>query len=194
MSHDTHIHQSCHIQASATWAGTYECVMSHTWKHLFTHTNESWHTYARVMSHTGMCDMRRNLWISHVMHMDASVHTYRWVMAHIWTSHVTHRCLRHGQALVNALSMYVCTFKWFMSLIHVTHICHTYERVMSQTGLCNMGRLCTSAARGPKIWAPRQSYQSFLTYGSKPRHLDPLSGPTPKDPTHKYPTSQHPTA
>jgi len=163
----------------------------------------SFHTYEWVMAHIctshvtpGMYDMSRNLWISHVMHMDVSVHTYRWVRAHIWTSHVTHRRLRHGQALINALSMYVCTLKckWFTSHIHVTHTCHTYEQVMSQTGVCNMGRLCTSTARGRKICAPRQSYESLSTYWTKPSHIDPTSGPSPKDPTPKFPKPQHSAA
>jgi len=44
-------------------------------------TNESCHTYERVMSHT---------WMSHVTHMNESCQIYKWVISHIWMSHVTH--------------------------------------------------------------------------------------------------------
>jgi len=58
-----------------------------------------------------------NIWMSHVTLMNASCHTYGWVMSHIWMSHVTHESCH--------------TYEWVMS--HVTHMhmghessCHTY--------------------------------------------------------------------
>ena len=61
MSHGTHMHESCHTQACVTCAEICGLVMSCIWMRLFTRIDESWHTYERVMSLIGVCDMGRHL-------------------------------------------------------------------------------------------------------------------------------------
>ena len=71
--------------------------------------NESCHTYG-------------DLWMSHVTHMNASCHTYEWVMSYMWMSHVIHMnesCHTHTAACAHCVT-------------HMKESCHTYEGVVAQ--------------------------------------------------------------
>ena len=63
------------------------------------------------------------MWMSHVTHMIESCHTYEWVMSHTWMSHVTH------------MNESCYTRVWVMPQIWMSHVtrelCHTFEWVMS---------------------------------------------------------------
>jgi len=67
-----------------------------------------------------------HIWISHVIHIHESCHTYEWVMSHIWISHVIH------------IHESCHTYAWVMSHIYMSHVihihesCHTYAWVMSR--------------------------------------------------------------
>jgi len=98
-------------------------------------------TYVRAPAHSQV--IYRNIWMSHVTHiqmihvtyMNESCHIYEWVMSHIWESHVTYMnesCHTH--------SIDPChTYERVMSHIWMSHVnlmnesCHTYEWVMSHT-------------------------------------------------------------
>jgi len=106
MSHVTHMNASCH---------TYEWDMPHMWMSHVTHMNESCHTYEWVMSHIWMrhaahmnepCYIYE--WVMSISHVRCylecpfkfcwrqvdlklvNLHTYEWVMLHLWMSHATH--------------------------------------------------------------------------------------------------------
>jgi len=104
----------------------------YTWKWIshVTHMNESCHTkHFDDKIIFSLAGKRNNLMESRVLHveMDESCHTCRWVLSHIWRSHVTH------------VEESCHTYEWVMSHIwmsHATHMnesCHTYEWVMSHT-------------------------------------------------------------
>jgi len=54
--------------------------------------------------------------------MNESCHTYEWVMAHIWMSHVTHS-VWHG----------VVFYIWMSHVTHMTAACHTHEFGLSRS-------------------------------------------------------------
>jgi len=128
--------------------------MSHRWMSHVTHTNESCHAQAWVMSRIWMSHVTQNeschayacvvlhvsmisvththMWMIHVTHMNESRHKYEWVMSHIWMSHVTHNLTSatpnprcHGPLPPPPMHL---------GMSHVTHMnesCHAYEWVMS---------------------------------------------------------------
>ena len=148
--HVTHMHESCHTYE---WV-TYVWVKSHMWMGHVTHTEwrkdlgclifishfpqkspiirgsfaENDLQLKASYAFTLLCTSNVSwflLLLSHVTRVNASWHTYEWVMLHIWMGHVTHMIdLCH-------------TYEWVMShtwMSHVTHmneLCHTYEWVMS---------------------------------------------------------------
>jgi len=73
-----------HVTHTNESCHTYERVMSHNTYHFWyvTRISKSCHAYKRVSSHT---------WMSHVTRMNAACHAYKWVTSHIWTkkNHIT---------------------------------------------------------------------------------------------------------
>ena len=67
-----------------------------------------------------------HIWMSHVARMNESCHVYMWVLSHIWMNHVTY------------VNESCCTYGWGMSRIWMRHVarmdesCHVYEWVMTQ--------------------------------------------------------------
>jgi len=129
-----------------------------TWKSHVTHTNESCHTYERVMSHESrhryewaVCVTRRSyrcgrthLCVSHkschmcrVTPTNESCRTYECVMPHIWMSHVTHmNASCHTYEWVVSPNMSVrCMLlnfagTWTSHVTHMNESCRTYAWVM----------------------------------------------------------------
>ena len=124
----SHMNTSCHIWMRHV---THECDMSHMnascdirMSHV-AHTNESCmdsprgillpdltrvtHMNKRVMSH---------IWMSHVTHMNASCHTYEWLVSHTWMSHVTHMNEPCHIWMRRVLYEWVMSHRW---MSHVTH-------------------------------------------------------------------------
>ena len=69
-------------------SGKFQWVMSHTWMRYVTHTNESCHTYERIVTHI----WKRTLSTLYVLlgTVKESCHTHEWVISHAWMSHITH--------------------------------------------------------------------------------------------------------
>jgi len=132
-----------------------------------THTNKSYHTYEYFI--TQVCNMaaqRAPLWMSHVTfmnasrhagsgcscewvmgtHMNASWHTYKWVMSYMWVSHVTQEaavranksCHTYGyvtphtwmshitqEAAVRSVAPLLC--EWVFAHIWVSPVTHTND-------------------------------------------------------------------
>ena len=70
-----------------------------------------------------------HIWMRHVTHMNASCHTYEWVMSNIWMSHVA-----NSMSHVTNVSASHHTYKRVMLHMwrsHVTHMkepCHSHEK------------------------------------------------------------------
>ena len=61
------------------------------------------------------CHRTYKWWMSHGTHMNGSLHTYKWVMAHIWMSHGIH---------INESRL---TYEWVMAHIWMGHDTHMNE-------------------------------------------------------------------
>jgi len=116
-----------------------------------THMNESCHTYrssandragqvSRVTQMHESCHTYKwvmsHIWMSHVTHMDESFthmnescHTYGWVMSHIWMSHVTHTAVLP----TTQQDEWIMSRAWMRHITHMNETCHTHEWVMSHT-------------------------------------------------------------
>jgi len=104
----TYITKSWHIKASHN---ALERVMTHMNDISPTHPTASNHTSTHT---SGSC---KCLWMSHGTHMKKSRHTYKWVMSHIWTSHVAHE--------------FVMWHIWMRHVTYVNDSCRPYEYVMT---------------------------------------------------------------
>ena len=95
------------------------CCISHSY--VWTHMNNLFHTYARVMSQMWETTVSRPLWMSHV---------YEWVMSRIRTSHFTHThesCHRYE----NWDSIAIPCHTLSMSVVHVSF--HKYMSLFINT-------------------------------------------------------------
>jgi len=136
-SHVTHMRESCRTHTSES-CYTYR-VLSHI-------KTSPCHTYEWVLSHifmscyTKRCRRTRTItsrvW-SHVTHMNASCHTYEWVMSCYTKSRrrtrtTNCRVSSHVTHMNESCHIYSCHMARKSS--HVTHMnesCHTYDWVMS---------------------------------------------------------------
>ena len=87
----------------------------HTDSHAHTHTHRQTdrHRPAGNRKSLTVCTSTTcmsHMWMSNVIHMNESCHTYKWVMAYICMIHFTH---------------------WMIHVTHANESCHTYEWVMA---------------------------------------------------------------
>jgi len=134
---------------------TYEWVTSRIRLSHVTQMYESRYTYKRVISH--ITESWCHVWMSHVTHMDASYHTYEWVMSHIWMSHVTHMnesCRKYG---------WVMSHIWMCHVTHMNESCHTNEWVISHL---NKSWCHWCINRFACEWVISHMYESFHIWSS----------------------------
>ena len=69
-----------------------------------------------------VCDVTHSY--RHDTHLNESRHTYEWVMAHTWMSHVTHMNEWHHTFMNKSRHTYEC----LISHIHKPHVTHTHKQ------------------------------------------------------------------
>jgi len=109
-----------------------------------THINKSCHAYESVMSHISCTYgwvMSQNKWVMSHIWMSHVAH----IMLHVWVSHVTHMnesCRTHHVARMSeschrygwVMSHISCrTYEWVMSHIWMSHVAHIMSHITSNT-------------------------------------------------------------
>jgi len=139
--------------------------MSHVHRSHVTRTNESYHTYLRVMAHISTRPMydwvmshneneSRDTCIgvmsrvstSHAAHINQAWHTYQCVMSHVWSSHVTQytRVMSHiHRSHVTRMNESCHTYQQVMPHIWTRHVSHMHEscHILSSYGVASCSRL-----------------------------------------------------
>jgi len=115
MTHSTHIHDSHHLQTSPqdNATHTHHWVMAHISLSHVTHLHDSWHAYTQD---TSPPDNTTHTYHWVMAHIIESCHTSPWLVARIFTSHIT---------------------SWHIPMSHSTRINesrHTYQRVAAPVG------------------------------------------------------------
>jgi len=127
---------------------TYEWVISHIYEWVMSHihVSESCHTHASESCHTHVWVVSRsmNRKRDHMKRESAPKFSYKWVMSHIWASHLTQiweSHVTHTRAS-HVIRMYEsCQAVWIereiaenvspRNIIRTNESCHTYEWVIS---------------------------------------------------------------
>jgi len=134
-SHVTHSYV-CHVTfPCVTWL-IHTCDIPHPYVWLDSFIRVTCLMQTRQWKQGGLVFAASHLWMSHTTHMiaschtlNASCHTYEWVMSHIWMSHVTH----------TNESCHTC--EWAMSHIwmsHATHVDDSFIYVAWLIHMCDM--------------------------------------------------------
>ena len=116
---------------------------------------------------------RRRLWqkrctavaVRQVTHMNASCHTYGWVMPHIWISLVTH--------MNESCHAYECVMShiWMGHATHMNESCQTYECVMSHIWMSHVTHMNASCHTCEWVMPPWQKRRTETCSQSKETYL-----------------------
>ena len=132
----------CDMTHSYVWHDTRDTdarvtVYMYIYTYIFSHIYIYKYTYRYSHMYTLMNESR-DIWMSHVTHMNGSCHTYEWVMSHIWMGHVTHMhesCHTYSWHTCNTLQHTAtrCNTLQHIPDTHAIH-CNTLQRAATH---CN---------------------------------------------------------